>query len=177
MAKYIMVRNTRDFEGGSGFKYETVLDSMEDVDKYLSMCESYMIGSPFDHFSRSELSYSAWFDYSDEADYDDESVEWWAEKVDDSPYVVIKTVAIDTGGIRMETVGADTMEDASSIIREEYQKEMRCPSFYAGWDPEYCEIDERHAELSVETRDSVVHMTIADTKSRSFTDEYFEHLS
>ena len=177
MTKYIMVRNIRDAEGFSGFRYETVLDNIEDVDKYLSMCESYMVGSPFDHFSRRELSFCAWNDYSDEADYDDESVEWWAEKVDDSPYVVIKTIAVDGGGIRMETVGADTMEDASLIIREEFQKEMRCPSFYAGWDPEYCVFGELNARLSVETLDSVVHMTIADTEMRTFTNDYFEHLS
>ena len=72
---------------------------------------------------------------------------------------------------------AKTYGEASCKIEELYNDELANPSFYAGWDPEYCVLDENHAELTVETMDSVVNIVIADTIHKAVSWVYFEHLS
>lgn len=171
MAKYVMFRNICD-DGFSGFLYEGVFDSFSDVSDYIDGLEADFRADGLDDIERREDCISARND-------DDYEVTHWVMKVEDRPYAVLKTTADETGGIRVRVVGyADMVDEASGIVMQEYQREMSVsPSFYAGWDPEYSEVDCDHAEMSVETMDSVVNITIAVLKHHTFTCDYFEHLS
>lgn len=104
------------------------------------------------------------------------SLVWYPLDVGDDEWVVLKAVAHDTGGIDVEAIGhTDDRDTAKLVLNNAYAEELSNPSYYAGWDEEYCFVRGGHAQLSVETMDSVVDLCIVNTR-QTFVGRGFEYL-
>lgn len=76
-------------------------------------------------------------------------------------YLLTKGIAHDGGGVDVLLYGAHTDERrAKRDMLTSFGLELTNPSFYAGWDPEYCELDGDHALATVETMDMVVKFDV-----------------
>jgi hypothetical protein len=74
--------------------------------------------------------------------------------------VVVKGHAFD-GDVEIELLDAFARDEmATQRMMEAFGKELAKPSFYPGWDPDYCDLDSDHALATVETMDEVVQFDI-----------------
>ena len=177
MANIMIVRNDNQEDKMTTFTYLDIVDDESEIAEsvLLDLAAYIMGGDGYDHVSGPENgTYSLWSGRHDALN----CVSWWTLDLGDDPYAIIKTITLEGGGVESFVVGhAKTRGEASYKVEELYNDELANPSFYAGWDPEYCVLDEDHAELSVETMDSVVNIVIADTVHKAVSWVYFEHLS
>lgn len=98
-------------------------------------------------------------------------------EIGDKEWAVVKGVAHDFGGVDVTFVnGFDSYVEACDKVRSLYKDELANPSFYAGWDEDYYYCNGSHANLTVETRDSVVDIRVINTQ-QTFVGRGFDHLS
>lgn len=103
-------------------------------------------------------------------------INWWTVPLDEHRHAIVRIHVLDGGGIEVTQVGGcDGLLDAVHALKREYEREREHPSFYAGWDDEYCWIRDGRAELTVETMDSQVNLVLIDTDERDININ-FEYL-
>ena len=102
--------------------------------------------------------------WMNDASLGDRHVSWWQLGLDGTRrYVLIRIHVEDGGGLTVKCLGSyDERKAACVELRHRYELEVEHPSFYAGWDPEYCECDDGYAELTVETMDAQVSLVVLD---------------
>ena len=109
---------------------------------------------------------SAWLSVDTEEIGCDRHIGWWmvelGAKPDNGPlFALVKGVNNDGGGIDVNLLGTYTDFDLGQrAMLHEYGMELVKPSFYAGWDPEYCRCDATSAVCEVETMDMTVSLDL-----------------
>lgn len=82
-------------------------------------------------------------------------------------YVLIKVdVDHDNDTVVSMQAASENLAEVQQFMKDEYEEEMRHPSvkwLYDGWDPEYCSLQDMHADCEIETCDWSVHWHIMDT--------------
>lgn len=175
---YVVINyGTTDEPSGCSLAYREVTETegqaweaiVEDVGQTIHESEF-----PWQHLEADERAAFLWDD-TDAMGYA-RSLVWYQLDVGDDEWVVLKAVAHDGGGIDVDAIGhADDWDTAKLMLNDAYAEELASPSFYAGWDEEYCFVRGGHAQLSVETMDSVVDLRIVNTR-QTFVGRGFEYL-
>lgn len=172
---YLLVCDDCNGDGNSNVEYvmcgtiDEVRDEMrhqyEDCLKYPAEC--FVDGDV--EWDDSEIGEDhAWMGVdTDKLGYD-RHISWWLVKVGPKPdrgpmYALVKGINNDGGGITTDIRGAwSNLHDAQQVMLMEYGRELTNPSFYAGWDPEYCECGAMHALCEVETMDMTVSLDLLE---------------
>ena len=129
-------------------------------------------------------SYASLWDDNDSYDC---HICWWVLECGPKPdhggmYLVVKGHALEGGGIEVNLCGAYTDDRlATQRMMALFGAELAHPSFYSGWDPDYCELDGKHALATVETMDEVIQfdvITVFDWRGEAINHIYrhFEYI-
>ena len=174
--KFLLIRDDCDGDGVSSVCYEEI-GTKEGLRKVMREEFASEIGEPAIEYADATVHWDEASLEDDRAcmwvqgnDLSSRHISWWMVPVT-GRYALVMLDVKDGGGIEVKQLGAfDSELDAIMALGREYRKELEHPTFYAGWDPEYCGHDETSAELTVETMDAAVYLNVIDT---SKTELYF----